>query len=176
MHFSLLLSNFPTDQNKCSPPISCNSLEFSSSKFNTFILLHGKGCDAQPFIETADGLQRYHHEGTKVKKTNPDAKCWLFASPLHWNVDFIDCTYICYPIFPKGIEISSFIQQIISLLRIALISQRLLVPREKRKEKAYVERLQSSCVCSSLLPITSHDPRSQEESVTFIFTVKTKPN
>lgn len=42
MHFFLLLSNFPTDQNrcKCRSQISCSSPEFSNSKCNTSIFLH----------------------------------------------------------------------------------------------------------------------------------------
>lgn len=82
-----------------------------------------KETSAWPFIETADDLQRYHQEGIKVKKTKADAKCWLFASPLDWNIDFIDCTFICC-FFPKGIEISLFTEQISYLLRTVFISQR----------------------------------------------------
>lgn len=81
--------------------MTCNSPGFSNSTFNCFILLHGEKNGVWHFLETTDDLQRCHQEGIKVKKTNPDAECWLFASPLDWNIDFIDYTFICW-VFSQG--------------------------------------------------------------------------
>lgn len=87
----------------------------------------------------------------KVKKTNPDSKSY-----------FIECMSISILLFPKGIEIRVFIQQISYLLRIVLISQRWLVPRVKSKERAYVERLWSSCLCPNMLSINQSWPKKLE--------------